>query len=268
LASGFLVSQRIGRLDYFRGVQERLEKAGHVVLTAEVGPLASADARARRLAQAINRKFGVSPVHIIAHSMGGLDCRVMIGRDHGGLKAPGRVLSLTTLSTPHRGSPVADLLAGSGPDDVRRKFFDVAARLGVDVGALRDLTSDIDEGFPDVATECPYIPCRSYATSGRVGSRPTARSLMATHDYVKAKTGEDNDGVVTVSSAMYGEFKGAWPCDHIQAVGYDLDTLFLFGKINQLVLGVFGSATPEFLHLAKFDEIVGDLAQIERNRPR
>ena len=44
-------------------------------------------------------------IHIIAHSMGGLDSRYMISK----LGMADRVLSLTTISTPHHGSPIADI---------------------------------------------------------------------------------------------------------------------------------------------------------------
>src|SRR5579862_7002859 len=119
LASGFLIPQQFAGINYFRGVKDRLEAAGHRVLAPLVPPLAKCEDRARKLAEASDATFPNDPVHIIAHSMGGLDSRMLIGRNFCGLGEEGRILSLTTLSTPHQGSPVADLLAGSGPDDVR-----------------------------------------------------------------------------------------------------------------------------------------------------
>ena len=47
------------------------------------------------------------PVHVLAHSMGGLDSRFMISS----LGMAQRVLTLTTLGTPHRGS--STLLIGA-----------------------------------------------------------------------------------------------------------------------------------------------------------
>ena len=275
LASGFLFPQRAFGINYFRDVQAELEKAGHRVLPPIVQPLAGVDARAKRLAEAINQTFGTSPVHIIAHSMGGLDSRVMIGNDVEGLGKPGRILSLTTLSTPHQGSPVADLLAGSNSDDVRRKFFDALDAIHVDLNALRDLTSGADARVPDVANspDRQHIKYYSYAASGRTGARPTAWSLLPTYFYVRNidrpqyadKPPRDNDSVVSVASAKYGKPMGTWDCDHLQMVGWNLDTLFLSGKIKQL-LGAVGLAT-EFDHLAKFREIVGELQRVEAQRP-
>src|SRR5207247_792188 len=44
------------------------------------------------------------PVHLIGHSLGGLDSRYLISC----LGMAPRVLTLTTVGTPHRGSPFAD----------------------------------------------------------------------------------------------------------------------------------------------------------------
>ena len=50
------------------------------------------------------RRWTSEPVNLIAHSMGGLDARYLISR----LGMADQVRSLTTISTPHRGSFMAD----------------------------------------------------------------------------------------------------------------------------------------------------------------
>ncbi|HTO85304.1 MAG TPA: hypothetical protein VMQ73_24000 [Methylomirabilota bacterium] len=269
LASGFLVPQRIGQIiEYFRGVESRLKAQGHHVLAHKVPVVASCKVRAKSLADAIQAEFKNEPVHIIAHSMGGLDARMMIGENMNGLGEKGRIVSLTTLSTPHQGSPLADLLAGKGPEDLRRPLFDRLESVGIDIRGLRDLTSDVDGALPDVPKDFPHIHCRSYAASGRGGPRPTTYLLLPGQIYIKRQTGQENDGAVAVGSATYGEFKGAWPCDHFQIVGHDFDPPSLFGGFGRSILGALGLATSaEFDHLAKFDEIVADLQVIDANRP-
>jgi triacylglycerol lipase len=268
LSSGFLFPQQLGPIEYFNGVKDHLEQQGHDVIAPTVPPLKSCVARAEQLAKAINDHFKDQPIHLIAHSMGGLDCRMMIGRNKD-FQQPGRILSLTTLSTPHQGSPVADLLAGRGPDDKRRQLFALLEGIGIDLGALRDLTSDVDDALPNVPKDFPHIPCFSYAASGRGGFRPTATALLLTYFYVQGVTPppNDNDGVVTVTSATYGKFKGAWPCDHIQMVGHDLDTLLLPDEFKQAIQGVLHLG-PEFDHLSRFDAIVADLKRIEAGQPQ
>jgi hypothetical protein len=58
--------------------------------------------------------------------MGGLDARSLPAANLEELAAPGRVISLSTISTPHRGTPIADLLVGKPPDilDPRRFVYD------------------------------------------------------------------------------------------------------------------------------------------------
>src|SRR5690348_17253469 len=113
-ASGFLIPQQFLGIHYFRGLDTHL--AGKPLFHV-VPPVGTSEDRARILGDAINERFPSGPVHIIAHSMGGLDSRTLIARNYHGLSQPGRIASLTTLSTPHRGSPVADLLAGPKPTD-------------------------------------------------------------------------------------------------------------------------------------------------------
>jgi len=261
LASGFLIPQQFLGKDYFRDVRAHLEQAGHRVLPPLVPPLAKCLDRATILADEIAEQFGNDPVHIIAHSMGGLDSRMMIGNGFRGLDRPGRVLSLTTLSTPHQGSPVADLLVGDGPADMRRKLLDILAVLHVDTGALQDLTSAATKAMPDIAKTHPHIRIRSYAASGRTSGLQTCALMKPTYEYVKAVTHQDNDGVVAVGSSQYGEFQApTWPCDHVEMVGYDLDTVLVpsaLEKIGQTLLSAISLGRRPFDHLSKYDLIVG-----------
>lgn len=66
----------------------------------------------------IVRGFGVNSVHLVTHSKGGLDVRAWLSANatrNATASSPFRVLSMTTLGTPHLGSPLADLkLAAAG----------------------------------------------------------------------------------------------------------------------------------------------------------
>ena len=250
-ASGFFIPQRVGHIAYFNGVEAHVTGKGHQALFHVVPPLGKSVVRARSLADAIQKKFPAGPIHLIAHSMGGLDSRNLIAANLNGLAAPGRIVSLTTLSTPHRGSPVADLLAGGRPgffSFLQRSAYDaISGALGkiFDTGALGDLTTKGASEVPDVTKTHPHIRYRSYFASGRAGSRPTAVLLLPTHALISAKArGQPNDGVVALESARYGEFQQpVWPCDHVDMVGYNLD--------NPL--------QPEFKHLIEFDRIIDKL---------
>jgi triacylglycerol lipase len=194
--------------------------------------------------------------------MGGLDSRVLIAADHPGLA--GRIVSLTTLSTPHHGSPLADLLVGERPSFFSGLFsgsfsFGLGSlydafragleTVGIDNGALKDLKEKGAEATPDVARTHGQITYRSYAGSGRAVDPRTSVVLRLGHKYILGHPdGGPNDGAVAVKSAEYGTFKGTWPCDHLDMVGHDLDKP--------------GFAQGDFNHLAEFAKIM-DLLQAE-----
>ena len=94
---------RLFSFAYFQGVEDALLDAGIDVVSVALPATASVEARAQALAQAIERT-GEGPVNLIAHSMGGLDARWYVGK----LGGHARVASLVTISTPHRGTHVAD----------------------------------------------------------------------------------------------------------------------------------------------------------------
>jgi triacylglycerol lipase len=92
------------RQEYFRGIPERMRKLGAIVHVSRVAPVSAIATRAKDLAEHI-RQLDAPRVNIVAHSMGGLDARYAISR----LGLSDRVASLTTIGTPHRGTPLADL---------------------------------------------------------------------------------------------------------------------------------------------------------------
>src|SRR5947207_427484 len=101
------------QLHYFRGIKSQLEGEGFVVRETNVGFASSLENRAHDLKPQIEgvlQETGSNKVHIIAHSMGGLDSRFMIAK----LGMADRIASLTTIGTPHLGSAFADAGAEHG----------------------------------------------------------------------------------------------------------------------------------------------------------
>jgi pimeloyl-ACP methyl ester carboxylesterase len=251
-ASGFLVPQSILGINYFNGVKARLDLEGrHAALFPPVRPLETCEERANELAAAIAQGFPTGEIHIIAHSMGGLDSRSLIGRELHGLSAPGRIASLTTLSTPHFGSPVADLLVRPKPIGLDDLFVYEAVRhalgqLSIPIGAIGDLTTEGASRIPHVLKTHPHIRYRSCFAAGRATFLPTCVILAPTHHYVHSVTGQANDGVVAQDSASYGEFlKPFFPCDHVDLVGHNLD----FEEFGNL----------QFDHLPAIEALIGQL---------
>src|SRR4051812_29924550 len=136
------------RMTYFRGIGRALEKLGHPVIETRVHPTAGIDTRAAQLKQQILgglERLGREdePVLLIGHSMGGLDARYMIRK----LDMEARVAALLTVTSPHRGSPVADWCIRNLGE--RFGALRQLKRLGLDVQGGRDLTTESCKRFND-----------------------------------------------------------------------------------------------------------------------
>lgn len=222
-ASGFLFPQRVLGQDYFRGVRRAFPQA----CFPRVPAVASIEVRAQALVAEITRFPFPDPAasrHIVAHSMGGLDVRYALHRNIGGLAA--RVASVSTIATPHRGSPIADLLVGDAPGartrPLCRVLGRVAAALGLSMGGLGNLTTSYAVQFNRAHPDIGGVPCYCYAGTGA-----DAFPLRLTAAYIRrvgrTRDEQDNDGLVSVASASWtGLAEPPWPADHLGEVGHSL----------------------------------------------
>ncbi|HEX3683335.1 MAG TPA: alpha/beta fold hydrolase [Bryobacteraceae bacterium] len=105
LAHGYLGFSSLGPLHYFNKVQSILQSAGATVFAPTVSPKQCLAERSAQLAAAINSQYKDQKVHVIAHSMGGLDARTLIQQNNP------NIATLTTLGTPFRGTLAADIAA-------------------------------------------------------------------------------------------------------------------------------------------------------------
>lgn len=85
---------------YFRGIAEALRGKGIRVAVPRLSATSSV-AWAEELKTYIHQHFPKEKVHIIAHSMGGLDARYAISS----LGLDQHTISLTTVGTPHQAPP-------------------------------------------------------------------------------------------------------------------------------------------------------------------
>ena len=132
------------QLEYFKGIKSHLEAHGFTVSHPNQSFSGSVDLRAQQLRDRVNTVIsttGSPKVHIIGHSMGGLDARHMIV-DHGMAE---RVATLTTIGTPHHGSPVADHIKNKPGGKLLLKVLSQV--LNLDIDGLDDLTTDVCEAF-------------------------------------------------------------------------------------------------------------------------
>jgi triacylglycerol lipase len=199
------------RPEYFRGVPQRLRELGAQVHAVKVPPLSSVKDRALELARTV-RELDARRVNIIAHSMGGLDARYAISK----LGLHDRVASLTTIGTPHRGTPLADLGTSLGE---KLKLNGVLVRLGVDVGAFYDLTTRRMESFNEEIQDAPGVLYGSYLARTQGAALALNPLLLPSYLYLSEQAGE-NDGLVPTMSQRWGEILGRVEADHWAQIGW------------------------------------------------
>jgi triacylglycerol lipase len=189
-------------VQYWRGIREALQNAGVEVITTTVPTTGSIRDRAEALHEQIRDKAHGKDVNIIAHSMGGLDARWLISRIQ---PAEFKVMSLTTIATPHRGSSAADMLFRDIGQDNINHLYKILARLKIDTGAFAQLTRGyIMDKFNPVTANDPEVRYFSYGAA----AQPHILSVFRLpHDLMEVIEGP-NDGLVSVASSHWGEYKG------------------------------------------------------------
>jgi triacylglycerol lipase len=234
-------------INYFNGVAKHFQKRGFRVESPDVGPLSSIETRGQKIGQFIARMRLARDerVHVIAHSMGGLDMR------HALACVPGvkdRVASLVTIGTPHAGSTVADAVeAGTGP------IFDAVPRFVRDAltGGLHDLTTASVAVFNK---ETAFVPGPRYiaiAGNAALGTRELLLFQLAA--VVGQQTNQITDGVVTRASALPNGYEHLddWPVDHAGEVGWTVPLVSADSWWQPFA--------PVPKHFARYDDIVSHL---------
>lgn len=226
LVHGLFGFDRIGipgaRFDYFRGIAKHLEALGCHTHAVRLPAYASVPARAKQLVAAIEA-LPHERVDVIAHSLGGLDARYALS--HLGLA--NRVRSLVTIGTPHRGSPIADLVL-QGPIGWAHKLL---RAIGLPIEAVEWLST---EALARFNREVPDAPGVRYACV--VGGMHRADSivplpLIAGHAYLK-RAGGTNDGLVCVSSQYWGEVMAEIEADHFAQIGWRVSVRGTFDALG------------------------------------
>lgn len=215
---------------YFRGVPARLRELGAEVHVIRVSPVASLEARGAQLARAL-RALPVERVNIIAHSMGGLDARYAISQ----LGLHDRVLSLTTIGTPHRGTPIANVGSTLFGKLGLRSVCDF---VGVDVGAFHDLTTGHMDSFNRAVFDHPGVAYASYLAEARGELASMNPLLVAPYLYLQEIVGP-NDGLVPIASQSWGDVLGRVEADHWAQIGLSrrFDAPAFYGEILRELRG-------------------------------
>ncbi|KAF8430426.1 Alpha/Beta hydrolase protein [Boletus edulis BED1] len=259
LCHGLMGFGSVGPLDYFKGVADDLKRLGCTVFVSEVSMVDDIKTRAGQLHTQINsylsHRYGSAKdrsVHLICHSMGGLDARRLVHKDP---KPEYNVLSITTVSTPHRGSPVS---AWSESLNFFAKI--TAAPLLAIVHqcapALKDLRPEnmkvFNRTYPDVAG-IKYFSVAAKFDPWRTHVYRLSHAFIS--DFSKDPMNRDafgpNDGMVSVSSAKWGEF--------LDFVRQDTSHFGVLGW--ELMPGGLGGANSDFDAKRLYRQLVDNVAR-------
>jgi triacylglycerol lipase len=114
LANGMSGFNTIGPINYWYGIPEDLTRNGSKIFVTKASAFNSSDIRGEQLLQQVADILALTnsgKVNLIGHSHGGQSVRYVAG------VAPQWVSSVTSVGTPHKGSPVADLVRGVADAD-------------------------------------------------------------------------------------------------------------------------------------------------------
>lgn len=196
----------------FGEIDRILRIQGHTVYKAKTDGFGCVSTNAEQLKNEILKimeKENVDKVNIIAHSKGGLDTKYMIQK----LGMENHVASLTTLCTPHKGSPVATnilklpkwmtkfaafwinfwyKILGDKKPDSYQACLDVAR------------VDSIEEALLNISNK---VYCQSYSTQMKKSKDDFIMGIpLMFSKYFEKNT--ESDGLVPQDSAVFGEYKG------------------------------------------------------------
>lgn len=172
----------------------------------------------------ILEETGAERLNLIAQSMGGLDARYLISQRG----YHDRVASLTTISTPHRGTCLAEIILDQ-PERLRNLAADFANLASE--AALEDATGDVlraveeltpayvCDTFNPAVPDHPDVTYWSYAGVAGKGTDTPINPFMRLFNAWIFKREGLNDGFVPVESAKWGEFIEMIDADHSEQVG-------------------------------------------------
>lgn len=196
-------------ISYWGAMVRTLKGAGYAVFLSGQDALGSVAGNAealRRRGEEVLVQTGAERLNLVAHSKGGIECRLLIS----GLGFGSRTASLTTICTPHHGSKSAAYwltrprlcrLAGGAMESFWRARGDLSPDF---LAALEALTPAAMERFNLENPDDPQVYYQSWqARLLHPGWDPMDRvQLWLT------KTDAPTDGLVSPESAVWGRDRG------------------------------------------------------------
>ncbi|CCA68539.1 related to triacylglycerol lipase [Serendipita indica DSM 11827] len=216
------------QITHWRGIKEVLEENGIELLITRVPATSGVEERAKVLEAKITEVYPGREVHLIGHSMGGLDIRWLASKIR---PTAFKIRSVTTIGTPHRGSYFADyFLETLGKSRIPSlvSFLEYLPNGGGDGKAFEGLTRDAMKRFNEDVPDVEGIAYYSWGASCQPG---LVDPFRWPHGVILEKEGP-NDGLVSVSSAQWGKYMGTLDeVNHLDLVGWINAARYKFAEI-------------------------------------
>lgn len=236
-----------GRIDRILRIQGYDVHVSHI---DSFGTIESNAAQLKDEVLSILQQTGADRVNIIAHSKGGLDAKHMITA----LGMADRVASLTTLCTPHRGSPMASFVLRFPSFMVKTAAFFVnfAFRILGDkhpdaYTACRQLAREAHVEEAALLTE-QGVFCQSFSASINDKDRHTDFVMGIPAMFSRLiEHGSVTDGLVPRDSAIFGEYRGeciAGSVSHTEIVDF-----MVLDKYRDRIFAFYSSLCEELVEM-------------------
>lgn len=218
LCHGFLTLgeyslQRTKMFGYFKKVRRVLENCGAKIYEPKVSPSERIEVRAAELNEFLISEISIDKAHLVCHSMGGLDARFLAA----GLPAARKIITLTTLATPHHGTPFADWCVEK---IYRPDVVNILNAIGITLAGINDLTTRQSILFNEKIPDNKNIIYHSFSTKQKMSR--TALILRFPHKIIASRmsASPENDGLVPESSSRWSGFVRTLSADHLGVLGY------------------------------------------------
>jgi triacylglycerol lipase len=208
LVHGIVAHDREAIINFWGRIPEKLRKAGIKVFLGNTDSWGDYDSNAKILKNTIEKTLletKAEKVNIIAHSKGGLDSRYFIWKYNSG----NQVASLTTISTPHHGAEIADLI-------FKQKIIHTKL-IKKTLKAFGNLYGDINPDLYNVNHQLTTEKMKEFNLNIKADDNVYYQSIYTTmknsfddlmffysYLYLKSISGE-NDGVVSGLSSRWGK---------------------------------------------------------------
>ena len=209
--------------NYWGRIPRELKRNGAVIYYGNqeaLGTIAYNGEDIRRRIFEIRKETGAEKVNIIAHSKGGLDARYAVST----LGMGPYVASLTTMNTPHRGCRFVDY-ACRLPEGFYRFVADCFDRTFARFGdkspdfytATHQFATETSARFNQETPDVPGVYYQSYTS--KMKNPFSHLLLMIPYCLIRPLEGE-NDGLVSVESAKWGEFRGVFSNKKLRGISH------------------------------------------------